>query len=72
MKTDIKNVYKTDQGREIHRQVEASIQDIEKMKNQKESSQPDQGEDLTTIQTQDLEESEKTRQRMDWRPRLQI
>ncbi len=72
MKTENKTIHMIDQGRGIHRQVEASIQDIEKMKSQKESSQPDQGEDLTTIQSQDLEESKKTRQRMDWRPRLQI
>ncbi len=71
MKTENKTFHMIDQGRGIHRQVEASIQDIENTKNQKESSQPDQREDLAIIQSQDMEKSEMTRQLMDWRPRLQ-
>ena len=67
MKTDNKTIHMIDQGREIRRRVEALIQDNEMMKNRKETCQPDQGEDLRIIQSQDMEESEKTRLRMDWR-----
>jgi len=67
MKTENRTIHMIDQGREIRRRVEALIQDIEMMKNQKETCQPDQGEDLLIIQSQDMEESEKTRLQMDWR-----
>ncbi len=67
MKTENRTMHMIDQGREIRRRVEALIQDIKMMKNRKETCQPDQGEDLLIIQSQEMEKSEKTRLQMDWR-----